>query len=90
MVAVSPVAPPEVLNVGVLSLVMLSEFDAPVSDDARRSGVVGAAGAAVSIVRFVAPLEADRFPDGSVSVAVTLHGPGVIDGRLHDVAEPTT
>ena len=68
----------------------LSVFDAPVSDEARRSGVVGAAGEEVSIARLVASLEADRLPAVSVSVPDTLQDPGVIDGRVHDVAEPTT
>ena len=90
IVAISPVAPPDVLSVGVVSLVTLSVLDAPVSDEARRSGIVGAAGAEVSIVRLVASLEADRLPDVSVRVPVTLQDPGVIDGRVHDVAEPTT
>ena len=90
IVAISPVVPPDVLSVGVVSLVMLSVLDAPVSDDASRSGADGVAGAVVSIVRLVASLEADRLPDVSVSAPLTVHDPGVNDGSVHDVAEPTT
>ena len=52
IVMVSPLAPPVALMVGVLSLVLLSMFDDPVSDDARRSTPVGADGAVVSTVTF--------------------------------------
>ena len=38
------------VNVGVAALVMLSVLDAPLSDDASRSGVPGATGAAVSMM----------------------------------------
>jgi hypothetical protein len=30
----------------------------------------------------------ERLPEGSVSVPVTLHDPGVNDESVHDVAEP--
>ena len=50
IVMVSPLVPPVALIVGVLSLVLLSVFDDPVSDDASRSTPVGAAGAVVSTV----------------------------------------
>jgi hypothetical protein len=45
---VSPLVPPLALMVGVLSLVLLSVFDDPVSDEAARSTPVGAVGAVVS------------------------------------------
>lgn len=100
MVAVSPVAPPEVLNVGVVSLVTLSVLDAPVSDDGSRSGAVGAEGlllpddedplpAGASMTTFNGELLADVLPAGSVTVAVVFHVPPDIVGRSHDVAAPT-
>ena len=49
MVATSPVEPPGMDNVGVVSLVRLSEFDAPESDDATRSGPPENDGAVPSI-----------------------------------------
>ena len=48
IVMVSPLAPPVALIVGVLSLVLLSVFDDPVSDEAARSTPVGVVGAVVS------------------------------------------
>ena len=48
-VTVSPVAPPAALIVGVLSLVLLSVDDEPVSEPESRSRSVGATGAVVSI-----------------------------------------
>ena len=100
MVAVSPVVPPDVLSVGVVSLVMLSVLDAPVSDDASRSGAVGAEGplppdddgpllTGASMIKLNGELLADVLPAGSVSVAVVLHVPPDIVGRSHDVAVPT-
>ena len=47
---VSPFVPPVALMVGVLSLVLLSVFDDPVSDEAARSTADGAAGRDVSTV----------------------------------------
>jgi hypothetical protein len=88
MVAISPDDPPEVLSVGVLSLVTLSVSDAPVSDEASRSGANGTSGAVGSITRLVVSLGMERLPEGSVSVPVTLHDPGVNDESVHDVAEP--
>src|SRR6185312_9054767 len=38
------------VNVGVVTLVVLSVFDAPLSDAADRSGLLGVAGTAVSIL----------------------------------------
>ena len=48
-VTVSPVAPPAALIVGVLSLVLLSVDDEPVSEPESRSGADGATGAVASI-----------------------------------------
>ncbi len=47
------------VKLGVVSLVMLSVLEVPVSLPAVRSGVPGAAGAVVSIVRFKAEEAAD-------------------------------
>ena len=59
------------LNVGVLSLVMLSVFEAPVSLAGSKSGVDGA-GVAVSIVTIKAPDAVEVFPASSVAVALLL------------------
>ncbi len=57
MVAVSPLAPPlDSENVGVVSVVLLSVLEFPVSDDAARSGAPGALGAVVSTVSEVVEL----------------------------------
>ena len=50
IVMVSPLVPPVALTVGVVSLVLLSVDDEPVSDDERRSTPLGAVGADESIV----------------------------------------
>ena len=50
IVTVSPVEPPEADIVGVVSLVLLSVFEEPVSEPAARSGVDGAEGAVRSRV----------------------------------------
>ena len=100
MVAVSPVVPPEVLSVGVVSLVTLSVLDAPVSEDGSKSGAVGAEGPlppdddgallnGASITKLNGELLADVLPAGSVNVAVVFHVPPDIVGRSHDVAVPT-
>ena len=52
-VTVSPVVPPAAEIVGVVSFVMLSVPDDPVSDARTRSGVAGAAGAVRSMVTVV-------------------------------------
>lgn len=85
IVAMLPVAPPLVDTAGVVSLVMLSVLDAPVSDDARRSG----AAVAVEIVMLSGVLDAETFPAGSVSVPVTAQTPSPSVGRVHEVSEPT-
>ena len=83
MVAVSPVEPPVVENVGVVSLVTLSVSDEPVSDAAVRSGAVGADGAA-AMVRAVDDPADEVLPARSVSVPETVQEPGVSVGRSQD------
>lgn len=90
MVTVSPFDPTSAEIAGVVSLVRLSVLDAPVSDDASRSGAGGAVGLSRSIVMFVAGLESDCSPLGLVRSAVTDHVPVVRSGRVHDVAVPMT
>jgi hypothetical protein len=66
------------LKVGVVSDVMLSVLKAPVSLDAARSGVDGAAGTFVSIVTVRPPDAAEGpLPAASVWIAVNDHGPAV-------------
>ncbi len=89
IVAMLPVAPPLVDTAGVVSLVMLSVLDAPVSDDASRSGIAGASGAVGSMVIEVAGLDAVRVPDGSVNVPVRLQLPAANVGNVHALSEPT-
>jgi hypothetical protein len=90
MVIVSPFAPPVALIVGVVSLVLLSESDAPESDDAARSTPVGADGAVASIVMGNAVDGADVLPAGSVSVDEMFHEPGLNVGSVQFVADPMT
>lgn len=90
MVTVSPFDPMSAEIAGVVSLVRLSVLDAPVSDDASRSGAGGAVGLSRSIVMFVAGLESDCSPLGLVRSAVTDHVPVVRSGRVQDVAVPMT
>ena len=90
MVTVSPFDPMSAEIAGVVSLVRLSVLDAPVSDDASRSGAGGAVGLSRSIVMFVAGLESDCSPLGLVRSAVTDHVPVVRSGRVQDVEVPMT
>ena len=90
MVTVSPFDPTSADIAGVVSLVRLSVLDAPVSDDASRSGAGGAVGLSRSIVMFVAGLESDCSPLGLVRSAVTDHVPVVRSGRVQDVEVPMT
>ena len=90
IVMVSPLAPPVALMVGVLSLVLLSVFDDPVSDDASRSTPVGAVGAVPSIEMGSALDEVDVLPAASVSDEVTFHVPSVSVGSVQFVATPMT
>ena len=87
MVAVSPLLPPLTENVGVVSVVLLSVSEFPVSDDAARSGAPGALGVVVSTVRDVAELAGEVTPP-DVIVPVTFHVPSVSAGSVHEVADP--
>jgi hypothetical protein len=78
---VSPTARPVKLISGVLSEVMLSVADTPKSEASVKSGIAGAVGATVSIVRLKAALGAEVLPAASVRVAVTLHTPSDNNGR---------
>ena len=89
IVTVSPVLPPVADMVGVVSLVMLSVDDVPVSLAAARSGVP-AVPATVSTVIDRPALTADVLPAGSVNVEVTVHAPSLSVGRSHEVADPIT
>ena len=90
MVIVSPLVPPLALKVGVVSLVLLSELDAPVSDAANKSRPVGAAGAVPSIVIGNAVDDGEMLPAGSVSVDEMFHVPSVSVGSVQLVADPMT
>ena len=90
IVMVSPLAPLVALMVGVLSLVLLSVVDDPVSDDVNRSRPVGADGAVPSIVIGNEVDGADVLPAGSVSVDEMFHVPSVSVGRVQFVADPMT
>ncbi|MFM8794336.1 MAG: hypothetical protein ACKOFF_05555, partial [Acidimicrobiales bacterium] len=76
-VIVSPFDPPEPSIVGVVSEVMLSVDDVPVSDAAASSGAPGAAGAEVSTVIDSADPADAWLPAASVTLAVTDHVPSV-------------
>jgi hypothetical protein len=89
MVMVSPLVPPLALIVGVVSLVLLSESDAPESDDANRSTPVGADGGVVSIVSDNDPVAGLVFPAASVTEADTVHVPSDNVGNEQLVAAPT-
>jgi hypothetical protein len=89
MVMVSPLVPPLALIVGVVSLVLLSVFDAPVSDDANRSTPVGADGGVVSMVSGNDPVDGPVFPAASVTEADTVHVPSDNVGNEQLVATPT-
>jgi hypothetical protein len=90
MVIVSPLVPPLALKVGVVSLVLLSESDDPVSDAANKSRPVGAAGAVPSIVMGNAVDDGEMLPAGSVSVDEMFHVPSVSVGSVQFVADPIT
>jgi hypothetical protein len=90
MVTTSPVLPPLADMVGVVSVVLLSVLELPVSDAASRSGSEGALGAVVSRVIVMDVPALDWLPAGSVSRPVTFHVPGVSVGSVHDVAAPMT
>ena len=88
IVAVSPTEPPVTEKVGVVSFVMLSVTDEPVSLEAARSGVAGATGAEVSTVMESGD-DDEVFPDRSDNVDVMLHVPSERVGRSHEEADPT-
>jgi hypothetical protein len=90
MVIVSPFAPPDALIVGVVSLVLLSESDAPESDDANKSRPLGVTGAVPSIVIGNAVEEVEVLPAGSVNVDEMFQVPSVSVGSVQFVAEPIT
>jgi len=73
---VAPASAPDPVNVGVVTLVMLSVLDEPESDPAVRSGADGAA-VDVLIVTERPPLAALTFPAVSVAVAVIVCDPAV-------------
>ena len=85
----SPVAWPVRENVGVVSEVLLSVEDAPVSDDAARS-------TASPAVAFVSTLIVSDvglllvLPAGSVTDDVMVHVPSLSVGKVQLVALPTT
>ena len=88
IVTVLPLLPPLPVNVGVVSLVMLSVSDEPVSDAAARSGAVLGADGGVEMVRGSEEEALEVLPAGSVSVPVTVQEPGVSVGRSQEVADP--
>lgn len=89
IVTVSPAVPPAAESVGVLSLVMLSVFDAPVSEPADISAELGATGTPESMMMVSAPDGADVLPAASTTVAVTVHVPSASMGRVQPVDAPT-
>jgi len=70
-VTVAPVSQ-EIVKVGVVSVVMSSVDDVPVSDEASKLGVPGAAGVEVSIVTERLGESDDSLPATSVKVEVIL------------------
>jgi hypothetical protein len=89
MVMVSPLVPPLALKVGVVSLVLLSESDEPVSDAANRSTPDGADGGVVSMLIDNDPVAGPVFPAASVTEADTVHVPSDNVGSEQLVAAPT-
>ena len=62
-------------NVGVLSLVRLSELEEPLSLKAARSGTDGTPGAPVSIVQVSMLVDGESFPAASVAMIESGCGP---------------
>ena len=89
MVMVSPLVPPLALIVGVVSLVLLSESDAPESDDAERSTPDGADGGVVSMLIDNDPVAGPVFPIASVTEADNVHVPSDNVGNEQLVSAPT-
>lgn len=78
------------VKVGVASLVMLSVLELPVSLPADRSGVLGALGAAVSMVTERAEDAAELLPAASVAVAVILWLPAAkVEAVILQLPEPS-
>ena len=84
IVTVLPLLPPLPVNVGVVSLVMSSLLEVPVSELEARSGAVLGADGGVVMVRASDEEELEVLPAGSVSVPVTVQEPGVSVGRSQD------
>ena len=89
MVIVSPLLPPLALTVGVVSLVMLSVDNEPVSDEAARSTAAGAFGPEVSTEIDSTPEAADAPLVGLVSVAAIDHVPSASVPKEHPVSGTT-
>jgi hypothetical protein len=88
MVMVSPLAPPDALIVGVVSFVLLSVDDEPVSDEATRSTPDGADGGVVSTVT-LRDCDVPVFPAESVTDAEIAHVPSERVGSMQFVDAPT-
>ena len=85
----SPTTWPVNENVGVVSDVMSSVEDTPVSDAALRSGMRPPT-ASVSIETESVEALVDEFPAGSVTVDEIVHVPSLNVGKVQFVALPTT
>ena len=96
MVIVSPLVPPLALIVGVVSLVLLSVFDAPVSDASARSTPEGAVGGVRSTSRLVPATSAGGPETPSAEVAPPARNVGMTvpseqpdtDKEMADAAVP--
>jgi hypothetical protein len=88
MVMVSPLVPPDALIVGVVSFVLLSVDDEPVSDEATRSTPDGADGGVVSTVT-LRDCDVPVFPAESVTDAEIAHVPSERVGSMQFVDAPT-
>ena len=96
MVIVSPLVPPLALIVGVVSLVLLSVFDAPVSDASARSTPEGAVGGVRSTTRLVPATSAGGPETPSAEVAPPARNVGMTvpseqpdtDKEMADAAVP--
>lgn len=87
-VTTSPVTAPGMEISGVVSFVMLSEVERPVSDEGRRSGA-GRDGEVVAIVIGSDGDGVEIFPSASVSVAEVSHVPSLSVGRVQLLTDPT-
>ena len=74
---------------GVVSFVMLSEFDRPVSEVGTKSGAERVGGV-VTIVMGNEDDDGDTLPSELVSVEETFHVPSVSVGSVQFVADPMT